>query len=97
MLHQPSPGDLPRGWEAGQVTFRNPLVLQLSSDMHDPFGPGGWKARLHNAFGKKGKALSCELKRRGYDGIVTCSSYGRGIDDTREIVDLSVVDCSGRR
>ena len=94
MLHNPEPGDLPRKWEAGEVDFRKPLVLRMvSSGSDEIFGPLGWKARLSQAFGgKKGKQLTCHLRKLGYDGIVTCD----GDAYTREIVDLRVVQCGGR-
>src|SRR3990167_4522780 len=82
----------PRGWKRGRARFRKPLVLALTTDPDLIYGPQGWKARLHRAFNAKGSALSCALRKRGYDGIVTCSEY-----DTREIVDLRPVRCPVRR
>ena len=90
LTHNPDPKYLPRHWVTGEVSFRNPLVLQLSTD-GDTYGPNGWKARLQREFRAKRKALSCKLRRAGYDGIVTCEA-----GETREIVDLSVVACSRR-
>ncbi len=86
LLHREEDYKLTRGWEQGDITFENPLVLRLTTD-EDIYGPNGWKARLSRAFGnKKGKSLSKALLRAGYDGIVTC-----GDNDTREIVDLTVI------
>lgn len=92
LLHNPDPGDLPRKWEAGEVEFQKPLVLKMVSGGRDEpiYGPQGWKARLSRSFGgRKGKWLSCHLRKLGYDGIVTCD----GDAYTREIVDLRVVEC----
>jgi hypothetical protein len=69
------------------VAFKNPLVLQLSTD-GDTYGPKGWKARLRRELKAKKKALSCKLKRLTFDGIITCEN-----GETREIVDLRPVVC----
>lgn len=81
MLHWqegPGGGALP-GMETGVVTFDNPLVLH---NLY--YGPEGWKQRLVDAFGAKGKALSKKLRAAGYDGIVTVDG-----GDVSEIVDLT--------
>jgi hypothetical protein len=83
MLHKALPGAPPRGWITGTVTFQSPLVIPLTGDPNAIYGPAGWKARLRAATGKKGRALSADLVRRGYDGIVTVDHYG-----TSEIVAL---------
>ncbi len=85
LLHNPDPGRLARGWEAGSLTFRNPLVIPLTGDRNAIYGPTGWKARLHTATGLTGQALSKRLVAIGYDGIVTVDPDGY----TREIVDLT--------
>lgn len=85
LLHNEDPGDLPRGWQSGTVTLRSPLVIPLTGDPDKIYGPLGWKARLRDAIGKTGRALSSDLIRRGYDGIVTVDSGGY----TREIVILA--------
>jgi hypothetical protein len=85
LLHREE-GKPPKGWESGEIHFESPLVLKLTTD-EDIYGPNGWKARLSRAFGgKKGKSLSKAILKAGFDGIVTC-----GNDDTREIVDLTVI------
>ena len=92
MVTDPGGDDPPPGWEKGQVRFEKPLVLKLvdSPDRDAPiYGPDGWKARLHKTYRKKGRALSCALRKDGYDGIVTCDSAR----STREIVDLRTVKC----
>ena len=91
ILHNPNPGDLPRKWEAGETEFQKPLVLRMvASGSDDYYGPQGWKARLSRVFGgRKGKWLTCHLRKLGYDGIVTCD----GDAYTREIVDLRPVRC----
>jgi len=81
LLHSDDP---PRGWQTGIVTFRSPLVVKLSGDPAAIYGPTGWKARLRDATGKKGAALSRHLAKT-YDGIVTVDEQG----STTEIVDLS--------
>ena len=58
-------------------------MIPLSGDRDAIYGPTGWKARLRDATGKKGAALSRLLAQR-HDGIVTVDAYG-----TSEIVDLS--------
>jgi hypothetical protein len=84
LLHKDWAGDPPRGWETGTITLRSPLVIPLSGDPNAIYGSTGWKARLQTATGKKGRALSADLIRRGYDGIVTVDPGGY----TREIVVL---------
>jgi len=88
MLHQEDPGTLPSRWETGIISFKCPLVLRLSLDPDKIYGETGWKARLVAATKKKGKPLTCLLRKLGFDGVVTVSE-----DDTREIVDLRVVPC----
>ena len=74
----------PRGWHTGTITFRSPLVIALSGDPDKIYGPAGWKARLSDATGKRGAALSRHLAKT-YDGIVTVDETG----STSEIIDLS--------
>jgi hypothetical protein len=81
LLHNENPGDLARGWVTGIVSLRSPLVIPLTGDPNAIYGPQGWKARLQAATGKTKKALSADLIRRGYDGIVTVDG-----DYTSEIV-----------
>lgn len=69
-------------WEQGEVSFRNPLVIETRSD--DPSSADNWKNILKAKYGKTGKALSDALRQDGYDGIITHDKYGTG-----EIVDLS--------
>jgi hypothetical protein len=90
MVHNPTPGDLPRGWEAGSVHFKNPLVVPFNTSGEIRYDDSSWKAQLHRALGGRGKALSCKVAARGHDGIVTVDGDGRG---TREIVDLTKLVC----
>src|SRR5574342_727513 len=65
-------GKPPTGWERGRVSFKNPLVLALVPNNDAAiYGPEGWKARLKKTFKRQGRALSCALKREGYDAVVT--------------------------
>lgn len=89
MVHNPDPGQLARGWEQGEVHFKNPLVLKFN---HTPGGQAefgyndtSWKARLHRALGATGARLSRKVVGLGHDGIVTVD----GDNCTREIVDLT--------
>jgi len=85
MVHNEDPGDVPRGWETGTHRFENPIVMRWGTTTGEPHG---WKHRLSSAFGgKKGKALSAALRRRGHDGIVTVDEF-QGQPDVREIVAL---------
>ena len=69
--------------EQGVITFNNPIVIENVTTSGEP---EGWKSRLSVAFGdKKGKALTKELIKKGYDGVVT---VGNG--HTSEIVSLKV-------
>jgi hypothetical protein len=79
------------GWEYGWVEFRNPLVLSFTLEPdEDHYGPHGWKQRLVDEYGKKGKALTKALRRDGYDGVVTYwDQPGHGPSYTKEIVDLT--------
>jgi hypothetical protein len=81
LLHNPT--HVPPGWQSGTVTFRSPLVIALSTDPDRIYGASGWKARLVEATGKKGAALSRHLAKT-YDGIVTVDG-----GNTAEIVDLA--------
>jgi hypothetical protein len=54
-------------YEYGIITFKNPLVLE-----HKSTDDKGWKKDLMDMFGgKKGSALSKEIIKKGYDGIIT--------------------------
>lgn len=67
--------------EQGSITFKNPIVLENVTTTGEP---EGWKSRLSVAFGgKKGKALTKELIKKGHDGIVTVDK-----DHTSEIISL---------
>jgi hypothetical protein len=80
ILHSPTS---PEGnWEEGQASFKNPLVVPLTTD-ENIYGPNGWKARLNREFNAKGRELSQRVKRAGHDAIVTTHA-----GETREIVDL---------
>jgi len=70
------------GWEFGDVTFKNPLVVK---------GEGlDWKKKVSEAYdGKTGKELSQALADDGFDGIVTTSTLKGGEKYTSEIVDLT--------
>lgn len=85
LLHNHDPKrEPPHGWQTGTITFRSPLVIALSGDPDKIYGPKGWKARLRDATGKRGAALSRHLAKT-YDGIVTVDDTGAA----SEIIDLS--------
>lgn len=94
MIHNEEPGDVARGWEAGEVSFERPLVIELTTD-GEVYGPNGWKARLQRTYGATGAELSRRMLDEGWDGIVTASRFtdinGRVYRETREIVDLRPV------
>jgi len=78
-------GNVPQGWESGEVTFKNPLVVtQNTGDGERIYDSNSWKKRLAEQYRKKGKALSAEIAMAGHDGIVTVDERG----NTSEIVDL---------
>lgn len=85
VLHDTKPEDtyltdrLPGKYEKGTVTFENPLVIKNKEGESL-----SWKQKLVDVFGKKGEALTDELKNRGIDGIVSYDKHG-----TSEIVILS--------
>lgn len=67
--------------EQGTITFKNPIVIENVTTTGEP---EGWKSRLSVAFGgKKGKALTKELIKKGHDGIITVDK-----DHTSEIISL---------
>ena len=68
----------------GETRLSNPLVLE-----HGGYGSDGWKAFLYSELEKKGKALTKELVRQGFDAIVTVDKHG-----TSEIVLLEPQDLS---
>jgi ribosomal protein S18 acetylase RimI-like enzyme len=59
-------------WEAGAISFKNPLVLDhISTDST------GWKKTLSTMFdGKTGKSLTAAIKKAGYDAVITQDKYG---------------------
>lgn len=82
-------------YEYGQITFKNPLVLEHKTTAH-----GGWKTDLSEMYGgKKGKTLSNAIIKDGYDAIITIGDFqdkdenGRPITVTitQEIVNLAGV------
>jgi hypothetical protein len=79
-----------KGFEYGNVTFKNPLVLEHKTTAH-----GRWKTNLSNMYGgEKGKALTDAIKRDGYDGIITIKQFpdkGKMITITQEVVNLQGV------
>lgn len=85
LIHNPNPGDLPRGWERGSVHFDRPLVIWFNLQPGEHYNETSWKAQLYAHFRKRGRALSQAIVDSGYDGIVTVMPI---TDDTREIVDL---------
>ena len=81
--HRLATGEVVTAWEAGEVTFENPLVIEHGSTKE-------WKARLSKAYdGKTGQELSAALRADGHDGIVTVWPE-KGF--ASEIVDLQVPD-----
>jgi hypothetical protein len=83
------------GWEYGEITFKSPLVLAMTTTddpMEPVYGPNGWKARLYDAYGLTGVDLSRALLADGYDAVVTVWVQGDQPGGTREIVDLRVVE-----
>jgi hypothetical protein len=94
LLHNPDPGDLPRGWIRGIARFHSPLVMVFlaSEDPTEPiYGENSWKARLHRHYRKSRAALSRAIKADGFDAVVTVEMHNGKPLDTREIVDLSSV------
>ena len=83
LLHRMPGLDPGRGWITGVVSLRSPLVLRLTTG-DAIYGPYGWKARLVEAYGKKGAALSRAILASGHDGVVTVD----GARSTSEIVVL---------
>lgn len=66
-------------YEYGIISFKNPLVLE-----HKSTDDKGWKKDISDMFGgKKGKKLSEEIIKKGYDGIITTDG-----EWTSEIVSL---------
>jgi hypothetical protein len=71
------------GWDTGELSFRNPLVIEWVAATGEP---QGWRARVSHHFGgKRGKDLSRAVRVAGYDGIVTARSQWQ---EAGEIVDL---------
>ena len=88
MVHPTTAGETP-GFEQGEVTFENPLVLRLSKGSKI-YGPQGWKAVLSNRYGgKTGEELSQAIRDDGYDGIVTVRFLKGKPVETGEIVALT--------
>jgi hypothetical protein len=78
---------LPSQYEAGIVTFRNPLVVPYETrefPMNHDVDSWGWKSFLAHTYKKRGKALSRHLQRRGHDAVIAMYHP----DDVAEIVDL---------
>ena len=82
-FHEPSFGTSLPNYEYGDITFKNPLVVEYGSTGH-----GGWKTKLSEQYGgKKGNALTNAIKKDGYDGIITIDK-GK---EVREIVNIGGV------
>jgi predicted GNAT family acetyltransferase len=81
MIARPKSSKGGEGFEMGDATFENPLVIE---------GDGlGWKKTVSDAYdGKTGKELSQAIVDDGYDGIVTLAGSNKN-RYTSEIVDLS--------
>lgn len=88
MIHAQQEGT-PIWLEEGIVRFEKPIVIRITDDTDNLYGPSSWKAKLHARFKGKGKALSKKLAKAGYDGIVTVSKH-RQSSYTSEIVDLTM-------
>ncbi len=74
-------GFTPEGFETGDIELKSPLVIEVTEDTQIEY-----KRTLSQKYGgKKGKALSNELKKEGYDSIVTKNEDGT----TGEIVLLN--------
>lgn len=70
--------------EVGTITFKNPLVIDFGGGYQNPTN---WKFVLSSQFkNKKGKYLSREIAKKGYDGIITLEKNGI----PGEIVDISM-------
>jgi hypothetical protein len=67
---------------SGTVSFRKPYVVKDTENYT-------WKQDLAAKHGKKGKALSTHLTKKGYDGIVVMPSNSRYGNTPTEIVNLS--------
>lgn len=82
---------LTKGWAKGTVTLNNPLVIPVSIDTLVE-----WKRDLAKKYGKKGKALTAQLQKEGYDGIITKNTEGSFNGMTGEIIvfDRNKVDIS---
>lgn len=78
-----------QGWEVGKVTLHAPLVLSFTTDGPEAptlYGPGSWKARLHQALSASGCKLTKALRTAGFDSIVTVWLQGGEPSHTKEIV-----------
>ena len=81
--------DVPEGWETGEITFNNPLVVPFNVHPGGTYDDKSWKVELSRHFGgKTGRALSQAIVEAGYDGIITLGVGPDGKPDTKEIVDL---------
>jgi hypothetical protein len=91
---QATPENLVDGWELGEITFENPLVLEFNTTGEPYYDETSWKARLAERYGKTGMALTKALFADGYDGIVTVHVMREaGREEpfhTKEIVSLKV-------
>lgn len=76
------------GLETGEVTFKDPLVIDFGGGYQDA---DNWKRVLSEQYGgSTGLRLSKKLVAAGYDGIVTMGTT-RGIRHSSEIVDLTPI------
>lgn len=69
---------LPPGWKKGLVRFESPLVIAVNENTLVSY-----KYELAKQYGKRGKALTNALKKKGYDGIVTVDT---DYNETGEII-----------
>lgn len=74
---------VPHGYTEGQVTFKNPLVIDVTGQNYPQ-----WKVELSKKYNATGKKLTNKLLKEGYDSIITVEEY-KGKYDTSETIILN--------
>ena len=61
--------------ELGVIEFKNPLVMPFNKT-EGGYDENSWKMVLFKEYKKKGRTLTKELIRKGFDGVITYDKYG---------------------
>jgi hypothetical protein len=96
-IHNPDPGELGKKWIKGVTELKNPLVLHFNLEEPNLYNETSWKAQLWAHYQEQGKALNHDLKRDGYDAVVSLYSELGHPWGTAEIVLLESPEMAAKK